>query len=79
MWENFALHKLSDQECAPLEEHLLICHACQDLLAEIDEYIEVVKTAAALLKPREAETEKPVTDSRTRRRISKGTARATSA
>jgi len=79
VWENFALNKLSEQECAPLEEHLLICAACQDLLAQVDEYIEVVKTAAALLKPQPTKTENPVTDSRTRRRISKSTARATSA
>lgn len=77
MWENFALHKLSEAECVPLEEHLLICSACQDILAEIDEYIEVIKAAAALLEPGKAEN--PVTDSRTRRQIAKGSARATSA
>lgn len=79
VWENFALNKLSEQECVPLEEHLLICAACQDLLAQIDEYIDVVKTATALLQPPPAQPEKPVTDSETRRRISKKTARATSA
>ena len=84
-WEDFARGKLPAQECIPLEEHLLVCPACQDILAGIDEYIEVVKAAAALLEagqakdPAQAKKDKPVTDSRTRRRISKATARATSA
>jgi predicted anti-sigma-YlaC factor YlaD len=50
-WEEYALGMLSDEDCKPLEEHLLICSACQDLLAEVDEYIRVAKTALATREP----------------------------
>jgi anti-sigma factor RsiW len=72
-WENYALCKFSGEECAPLEEHLLICPACQDMLAELDEYVEVLRAGTALLDPA------AVTDPRMRRRISKKTAKATTA
>jgi len=52
-WEEYALGMLSDEDCKLLEEHLLICSACQDLLAEVDEYIRVVKTALATREPSE--------------------------
>ena len=44
-WEKYALGMLSEGECGPMEEHLLICSPCQDSLAEADEYIRVVKAA----------------------------------
>jgi hypothetical protein len=62
-WEEYARGMQSEQDCTSLEEHLLICHACQDLLAETDEYLKVAKTAAA----------------RTRRPVTKPVATATSA
>jgi anti-sigma factor RsiW len=43
--ETYALGRLSEEELQALEEHLLICPACQDLLAKVDEYIEVMKAA----------------------------------
>jgi hypothetical protein len=46
IWESYALGMLSEQQSAPLEEHLLICRACQDMLAELDEYLEVLRIAA---------------------------------
>jgi Putative zinc-finger len=46
--EEYAMGMLSEKDCMPLEEHLLICSACQDLLAQTDEYIRVAKAAAAL-------------------------------
>jgi hypothetical protein len=45
VWEEYAMGRLSEEDCAPVEEHLLICAACQDVLAEADEYIEIAKTA----------------------------------
>ena len=48
-WEGYALGMLSKEDCKPLEEHLLICSACQDSLAEADEYIRAVKAALAAL------------------------------
>jgi hypothetical protein len=49
--ETYAMGKLSDEDCAPLEEHLLICCVCQRRLAQRDEYIRVVKAAASSLRP----------------------------
>jgi hypothetical protein len=54
-WEEYALGMPSEEDCTSMEEHLLICPACQDLLAQADEYIEIAKAALA----------------RTRRRLSK--------
>jgi len=50
--ETYAMGKLSDEGCAPFEEHLLICCVCQRRLAQRDEYIRVVKAAASSLRPR---------------------------
>jgi anti-sigma factor RsiW len=44
-FETYALGGLSEEEFQPLEEHLLLCPACQDLLAQVDDYIAVVKSA----------------------------------
>ncbi len=46
IWESYALGMLSEEQSAPLEEHLLICPPCQDLLAELDEYLKAFKAAA---------------------------------
>ena len=47
--ERYAMGTLSEQESAPVEEHLLICSACQNALAEIDEYICVARSATAAM------------------------------
>jgi anti-sigma factor RsiW len=47
--ELYALGRLNEDDAAPLEEHLLICHSCQDRLADIDEYIRTVRAAAPKL------------------------------
>ena len=49
--EEYALRRVPARNRAPLEEHLLICPACQNSLAKIDEYILVMKTAMAALPP----------------------------
>jgi anti-sigma factor RsiW len=59
-WEEYARGMLSEEDLKPLEEHLFLCPACQDALAESDEYIRVAKAAM----------------SRTRRRWSKSVASA---
>lgn len=46
IWESYAMGMLSEEQSAPLEEHLLVCPACQDVLAEQDEYLEAMRTAA---------------------------------
>jgi hypothetical protein len=63
VWEEYAMGLRSEEDCKSLEEHLLICSTCQDLLAEVDEYIRVAKAAAALF----ARTAR----ARTARRLSK--------
>lgn len=54
IFEDFALEMLCDDDCAFWEEHLLICGACQDRLVEVDEYIQVVRDAAAAIAERRA-------------------------
>ncbi len=49
--ELYALNRLPEAEAARVEEHLLICHPCQDALKELDEYTTAMKRA---LKEREA-------------------------
>jgi hypothetical protein len=64
VWEEYAMGMRSEADCRSLEEHLLICFTCQDILAGADEYIQAIAAAAALFA------------SRTRRRLSKPMAAA---
>lgn len=68
VWEEYAMGMLSAEECTPLEEHVLVCPACQDHLREADEYIEIAKTALTRITH--------VKNDRSRRRLSKGAAAA---
>ncbi len=45
--ESYAMGKLSDQESQPVEEHLLLCSVCQERLDELDDFVQVIKTALA--------------------------------
>ena len=47
--ERYALGRLTEDGAAPVEEHLLVCHWCQDALAAADEYIRAVRAAAPKL------------------------------
>ena len=47
--EAYSMGKLSSEESAPLEEHLLLCPSCQARLDEADQYIQVVKAAVSSL------------------------------
>ena len=49
IFDEFAMEMLCEDDCALWEEHLLVCEACQDRLAEVDEYIQVVRDAAAAI------------------------------
>jgi len=53
---------LSEKDCKPLEEHLLICSTCRDLLSEADEFIQVAKVALALPAPEVGEGQLLMTD-----------------
>jgi len=48
--ELYSLGTLSESETGPIEEHLLVCEACQLKLQETDEYVRAVRTAAAKLR-----------------------------
>lgn len=48
--EEYALNRLSPDQNAELEEHLLVCHACQDRLRETEEFIEATRIAASRLE-----------------------------
>ncbi len=37
--ERYAMDQVPDFDSAPVEEHLLVCHNCQDRLAEIDRFL----------------------------------------
>jgi anti-sigma factor RsiW len=52
--ERYAMGKLSTEECVPLEEHLLICPACQTSLVAAEDYIRVARAAIAALAPQPA-------------------------
>jgi hypothetical protein len=46
--EQYALGTLSEEGCAGLEEHLLICPRCQTQLEETDKFISVLRSACVL-------------------------------
>jgi hypothetical protein len=45
--EEYAFQRLAEEQVAPLEEHLLACSSCQKALAEIDEYLLLMKRGTA--------------------------------
>jgi hypothetical protein len=48
--ERYAMGTLSGPEAETLEEHLLICPACQERLTGIDDYLRAARVAASLLR-----------------------------
>ena len=48
--ERYAMGKLSNLAGALLEEHVLICEACQTRLVTIEEYLLVLRAALAALR-----------------------------
>jgi hypothetical protein len=48
--ERYSIGTLSGPPAEALEEHLLICPACQDQLAEIDAYVRTMRVAASRLR-----------------------------
>lgn len=60
--ERYSIGTLSGPQGEALEEHLLICPACQDRLAEVDAYVRAVRVAATRLR-----SETPLGAPRTRR------------
>ncbi len=48
--EQFAMGTLTEEKSVELEEHLLVCHTCQDRLAEWDAYLEAIRAVAPRLR-----------------------------
>ena len=48
--ERYAMRSLPARDSERLEEHLLICHRCQDRLRETDEYVAAMKAAAGKIR-----------------------------
>lgn len=48
--EQYAMRTLPESEATTLEEHLLVCPACQDRLKATDEYIAAMRAAAKKLE-----------------------------
>jgi len=70
VWEEYVLGMRSEEDCKLLEEHLLICSTCQDLLVQADEYIRIMKAALAQDAPADPGG-KPVTGAGSRKSLSK--------
>jgi hypothetical protein len=45
--EEYVFGRLNEADIENFEEHLLICQPCQGALAEVDEYILLIREAAA--------------------------------
>jgi Putative zinc-finger len=45
--EEYAFARLPEAETAVVEEHLLVCDACQECLGDIDQYVPLMKVALA--------------------------------
>ena len=48
--ELYALNRLEENDVPALEEHLMICHECQDRLDDTDQYIRAMKVATGALR-----------------------------
>ena len=48
--ELYSLQRVSEDALPEIEEHLLICHMCQDRLEETDRFIEAMKEATSVTK-----------------------------
>jgi hypothetical protein len=51
--EQYATRRLSEEQLAPFEEHLLVCEACMDACAETDRYVEAMRSAAKQIRRNE--------------------------
>lgn len=46
VWEEYVFGRLNEEEEAATEEHLLVCDLCRNKLAEVDEFVRLMKFAA---------------------------------
>jgi hypothetical protein len=45
--ERYSMESVSDDECARIEEHLLLCDSCRVRLSDCDEVVSAMRSAAA--------------------------------
>ena len=50
-FEKYAFDRLSSQEAADFEEHLLICEQCRSTLTQTDEFIRLMKASTTVYAP----------------------------
>jgi hypothetical protein len=48
--EEYCMGRVKDPALAVLEEHLLVCQECQEMVCDLDEYIKLLKAAARSLE-----------------------------
>jgi anti-sigma factor ChrR (cupin superfamily) len=53
LFERYALGDLLESEVPAFEQHLLICHECQDRMAETDAYVLGMQAAARKIRAEE--------------------------
>jgi len=52
--EEYVLHRLPEMLTASVEEHLLVCHGCQDAVADTDDFVTAMKVVANQQASRQA-------------------------
>ncbi|MFN7997682.1 MAG: hypothetical protein U0Q18_28950 [Bryobacteraceae bacterium] len=48
--ERYAMNQLTGEENNSFEEHLLLCHTCQNRVTRSDEYLVAVRTAIRMIR-----------------------------
>jgi anti-sigma factor RsiW len=54
--EQYALGVLAQEAIPAFEQHLLICYACQDRVAEMDASVEAIQAEARLVRAEETQS-----------------------
>jgi anti-sigma factor RsiW len=54
--EQYALGELAPEAIPAFEQHLLICYACQDRMAEMDAGVEAMQAEARLVRAHEMQS-----------------------
>src|SRR5579862_193374 len=52
--EEYVFRRLPETLAGPVEEHLLVCHGCQDAVAETDDFVAALKVVANPWAPKPA-------------------------
>ena len=58
--EQYSLGQLSARKTAAVEQHLLVCGSCREVVTACDSYVAAMRNAAAKLRKRETKPKKRV-------------------